>query len=85
MKTPEPPLPPPVELRMDFNKAKDGVIAYGYTAGHMHEYRRAVERIAYEKAASECLKHIRKDKHGYPTANTSILEEMAVAIQGLKK
>ena len=27
---------------------------YGYTADHMREYGRAVERAAYERAAQEC-------------------------------
>ena len=29
---------------------------YGYTADHMREYGRAVERAAYERAAQECEK-----------------------------
>ena len=43
---------------------------YGYTADQMREYARAVERAAYERAAQECEKLIKRTPedrwdHGY--------------------
>jgi len=38
---------------------------YGYTADHMREYGRAVERAAYERAAQECEAQISGSDYAY--------------------
>ena len=67
----KPPLPEPCDWQTSMAK---------YSSDQMREYGRACEKAAYARAALLCLQHIRLDKHGYPTVNTSILEDVAAAI-----